>query len=273
MTREPEYPGRTRYHGAEARFYDRKWKGTLSKRRLWGAEVAVIQAIAKAVPTSSMFLDAACGTGRHLPALSSFGVRWVATDISRDMLQQVPSGTGGGIGVVQAELERLPFADASFGYVLCFKLFQLLPMEAACQVLHELARVSSGAIVLELPLSDAAALAPAALSRNRLARRFHRSRWRWEPTVRSMRRLVRRTRRVRTGRSSFFDPDQHGGCRPQGVRSQAPSRLSDIADLATCCGLRIADVQRMGRSRWTVVVLEPIGTHWCGSLPPSRARS
>jgi ubiquinone/menaquinone biosynthesis C-methylase UbiE len=263
MTGSPDYPGKTRYHGAEAQFYNRKWTGSLAKRRLWSAEVAIVSAILGAVPKGFLFLDAASGTGRYLPVLSSLDVAWVATDISRDMLRQVPDpGSGAGKGVVQADLEHLPFVDASFGYVLCLKLFQLLPMEVARQVLSEFARVCSRGVVLELPLSDDAGLGPAARSTNSVARVLHQSQSRWAPTIRSMRGLLRRTRRRRAGTSPFFDAIQSGTSGQRGVRGQSPSRLSDIAELATSCGLRLAAVQPISRSRWTFVILEPLGSHW-----------
>lgn len=267
MTTTAEYPGKTRYHGVEARCYNRKWRGTPSKRRLWASEAAVIQAILEAVPKGSLFLDAACGTGRYLPLLASFDVRWLAADISMDMLRQVPvTDDPNGVGVVQADLERLPFATRSFGYVMCFKLFQLLPIAVARQVLEEFARVSSNGIILELPLKDDAALAEAASSTNPVARLIQRCQRRSGPIFHRLRWRVRREWRRRTKMSPFFEHRHDEDALP-GVRGLAPARLADISDLAASCGLHIAAVQRMGRSRWTMVVLEPAGSHW---LPQER---
>lgn len=262
-----EYPGKTRYQGVEARSYNRKWRGTPSKRRLWASEVAVIQAVLEAVPKDSLFLDAACGTGRHLPLLVPFDVRWVATDISMDMLRQVPViEERNGAGVVQADLEQLPFASKSFSYVMCFKLFQLLPIAVARQVLEEFARVSSNGIILELPLNDEAALAEAAGSTNPVARLILRLQRRSSPIFHRLRWRVRREWRRRT-KISPFSQQRHEEGALSGVRELAPARLADVSDLAAWCGLRVAAVQRMRRSKWTMVVLEPVDSQW---LPEDR---
>lgn len=261
MTRTEEYPGKTRYQGVEARHYNRKWRGTPSKRRLWTSEVAVIQTILEAVPKGSLFFDAACGTGRHLPLLLPFDVRWVAADISLDMLHQVPVAGSNGVGLVQADLERLPFTTGSFAYVMCFKLFQLLPMPVARLVLEEFARVSSNGIILEVPLEDDVPFRQAARSTNPLSRLILRGQQSAGPIFHKVRWRVRREWRRRTKISPFFEQRHSEGSVP-GVRAQAPTRLADISELATSCGLRVAVVQQMRRSRWTVIVLEPFGSHW-----------
>jgi SAM-dependent methyltransferase len=96
------------------------------------------------LPVDSM-LDAGCGDGRYLAALGTIGMvppRLVGSDISERILETARA-TAAAHGVepelVRANLEALPFPDASFELVLSVQVIEHLLDPAAG--LRELARV------------------------------------------------------------------------------------------------------------------------------------
>lgn len=261
-TPEPPYPGKTRYHGGEALSYDKRWMSTRFKRRLWRAEKATLEKILERVPPKSLFLDVACGTGRNLPILVAHDVTWIAGDISRDMLQQVPESlrsASATLGLIQMDAESLPFRNGAFDYVLCFKFFHLLPLAVAVSVLTELARVTSTAVLIEVPLRLDVRLEDVADQRNGVVTLIRRSRRYFSPAVD----LARRSAGWACSRASMMTPvgrtqetiKENGG---GGIRR----RLSEIAALTDVAGLHIAAVQPLNGSRWTVIVLEQPGRNW-----------
>jgi ubiquinone/menaquinone biosynthesis C-methylase UbiE len=77
------------------------------------------------VPDGAAILDAPCGGGLAFRALGRRQrVRYVAADLSRGMLRRarrVAERRGlGQIEFVEADIESLPFKDASFDLCLCF---------------------------------------------------------------------------------------------------------------------------------------------------------
>ena len=71
-----------------------------------------LRLILSLVPAGSRVLDIGCGTGRLAVHLRRNGLTMVGLDSSREMLKQL--NVRQGIGVVQAEFERLPFRSESF---------------------------------------------------------------------------------------------------------------------------------------------------------------
>jgi SAM-dependent methyltransferase len=98
------------------------------------------------------FLDAGCGDGRYLVAIAQSNVapqRIVGTDISERILQTARAAAAPrDVELVRANLEALPFEDASFDVVLCAQVIEHL-LDARAGV-SELARVlrRGGALVL-----------------------------------------------------------------------------------------------------------------------------
>ena len=93
-------------------------------------------------------LDAAGGTGRVSGTLAALVDRVVVCDASPRMLEQARKK---GLETVQAELERLPFADATFDRILLVDAFHHVKDQRAA--LRELLRVMkpSGRLVIEEP--------------------------------------------------------------------------------------------------------------------------
>jgi ubiquinone/menaquinone biosynthesis C-methylase UbiE len=93
------------------------------------------------------YADIACGTGGLLAsALAAFPrLRGVGVDLSEPYLaharEALPAGRRGRAGFVNANAERLPFADESLDAVSCVYLFHELPPKVRAIVAAELGRV------------------------------------------------------------------------------------------------------------------------------------
>ena len=87
-------------------------------------------------------LDLCCGQGRHAVPLAQLGYQVTGLDLSRPLLDQA-AAHGQHVDLVQADMRRLPFADASFDAVLnLFNAFGYLEDDAQDElVLAEVARV------------------------------------------------------------------------------------------------------------------------------------
>jgi ubiquinone/menaquinone biosynthesis C-methylase UbiE len=91
--------------------------------------------IARYAPPGERILDAGCGTGlnlRHLP-VGSTGIDINPRNIAL-LKRRLPNHE-----VIEADIEALPFADATFGTVLCTEVLEHVPDPAAA--LREFQRV------------------------------------------------------------------------------------------------------------------------------------
>lgn len=79
-------------------------------------EPAVAELLAGAVPGRA--LDAACGTGRHIPLLVALGHNVVGVDASPEMLA-LARRRSSEAELRQADLEALPLASGSFDVAVC----------------------------------------------------------------------------------------------------------------------------------------------------------
>jgi SAM-dependent methyltransferase len=91
-------------------------------------------------------LDLCCGQGRHAVPLARLGCAVTGLDLSRPLLARAAAratGQGQAVGLVEADMRRLPFADASFDAVVnLFNAFGYLEDDAQDElVLAEVARV------------------------------------------------------------------------------------------------------------------------------------
>jgi len=96
----------------------------------------------------SVLLDAAGGTGRVSALYSSRVRRVVLCDTARGMLDKA---AGKGLEVIEAPVERLPFADSEFDAILLVDAFHHLEDQKAA--LKELLRVlkPAGRLIIEEP--------------------------------------------------------------------------------------------------------------------------
>lgn len=97
-------------------------------------------------------LDLACGSGLFLPDLAATfpRARRIGLDLSPAYLAEARREAGSGAMLVQANAERLPFADASLDAVTCIYLFHELPPKVRRTVASEIARVLKPGGVLAL---------------------------------------------------------------------------------------------------------------------------
>lgn len=148
MPNDEPYIGKLAYQGDIAANYelDRVTEPVWQEEQRW------MEAWARELPAGASVLDLPAGTGRFVGILRARGCRVHAVDISEDMLHELrrrhPAGEG--LIIERGDAEALPYADASFDYVVCWRLFHLLPPAASERVLRELGRVCRGQIVLDV---------------------------------------------------------------------------------------------------------------------------
>jgi ubiquinone/menaquinone biosynthesis C-methylase UbiE len=83
-------------------------------------------------------LDVGCGTGHHLAELRQRGFDGAGVDGSAEMLVEARQ-VNPGADLRQADVEALPFPDASFDVVICIEVLRYLPNPENC--IREMARV------------------------------------------------------------------------------------------------------------------------------------
>lgn len=104
-------------------------------------------------------LDAGCGTGRHLRELAKisglrvFGIDRNEKDL-QDALSSLPENevvAAEKISVMQADINRLPFADGMFDCIICSEVLEHIPEHR--EALREIVRVlkPGGDLVISVP--------------------------------------------------------------------------------------------------------------------------
>jgi ubiquinone/menaquinone biosynthesis C-methylase UbiE len=83
-------------------------------------------------------LDVGCGTGHHLAELRGRGFEVAGVDGSDEMLKRARE-LNPGVELLQSDVDKLPFPDASFDVVLCIEVLRYLPDVSKC--IAEMSRV------------------------------------------------------------------------------------------------------------------------------------
>ena len=107
--------------------------------------------IAKHAMPGAPILDAGCGTGlnlRHLPA-GSVGVDINPRNIEL-LKQRLPQHT-----VLEGDVEALPFADGSFGTVLCTEVIEHIPDPSAALAEYRRVLQPGGVLIGSVPARSA----------------------------------------------------------------------------------------------------------------------
>jgi ubiquinone/menaquinone biosynthesis C-methylase UbiE len=101
------------------------------------------------LPVAGRLLDAGGGTGRAVHALRGLAGEIVVSDVSTGMLRQAAAKEG--VVAVQSQVERLPFADATFERIIVVDAFHHFADHQ--QAIAELWRVLTpgGRMVIEEP--------------------------------------------------------------------------------------------------------------------------
>ncbi len=138
MDERPWYDG---FFGAD---YLRIFSPVLPDERTAAEVNAVVERLG--LEPGARLLDLCCGQGRHAVPLARLGYRVTGLDLSRRLLERaagLAAGQGQQVGLVEGDMRRLPFADASFDAVLnLFNAFGYLEDDAQDElVLAEVARV------------------------------------------------------------------------------------------------------------------------------------
>lgn len=111
---------------------EREWLARPAGRLLWGTDTSLLYASIGSIrdlPDGAAVLDVPCGGGVALRGLAP-GIRYVAADISPDMLERtrrraVPLELD--IETVEADVTALPFADGEFDLCVTFNGLHCLP--------------------------------------------------------------------------------------------------------------------------------------------------
>ena len=117
------------------------------KNRAW----MVRRMVAKYATPNAPILDAGCGTGlnlRHLP-LGSTGIDINPRNIEL-LRKRLPNHT-----VVEGDVEALPFADASFGTVLCTEVIEHIPDPSAALAEYRRVLQPGGVLIGSVPARSA----------------------------------------------------------------------------------------------------------------------
>ncbi len=119
---------------------DKKWRRIVAKR-----------VSEKLSSDSSQILDVACGTGDlSLTLFETTGVRVVATDFCRPMLEIAAGKMPGAVKLVEADALSLPFLDRSFEAVtIAFGLRNLSNVETGLKELFRVVKPQGWVAVLE----------------------------------------------------------------------------------------------------------------------------
>jgi ubiquinone/menaquinone biosynthesis C-methylase UbiE len=107
--------------------------------------------VAKYATPGAPILDAGCGTGlnlRHLPA-GSTGIDINPRNVAL-LRQRLPDHT-----IVEGDVEALPFADASFGTVLCTEVIEHIPDPAAALAEYQRVLRPGGVVIGSVPARSA----------------------------------------------------------------------------------------------------------------------
>ena len=107
----------------------------------------------------SLVLDAGCGSGRHLRALAKIpdlkiiGIDRNSSDLNDALmsLKNMPDASSDDYLVSRADIKNLPFASASFDYVICSEVLEHIPEHE--NALKELVRIlkPQGDLVVSVP--------------------------------------------------------------------------------------------------------------------------
>ena len=147
-TETAEYDARWGYRTFDARRYERRRYGTVTRRlNLWILQRAIAKQLRR-VGGRRLVLDVPCGTGIVSERLHAQGFKLVLADISPAMIEVARER--GGVGHMLADLEVPPFRPGTFDAVLCARFLMHLPPDARPRVLRTLASLSRGPVVVTM---------------------------------------------------------------------------------------------------------------------------
>ena len=145
------------YRGDVARDYLKK----RLQQEYWHREQDVVAELLTKVPERISVLDVPVGTGRFVEMCAARQMTVTGLDISQDMLDVARETLGAELfdrcRMLQGSADAMPFDDASFDLVICFRFFGLIPMSLSQRVLDELRRVCRRWLIIRVPVRKASA--------------------------------------------------------------------------------------------------------------------
>lgn len=137
------------YKGDVAKLYNKNRTSSLK----WKREQKIMEKIISNFSPKSTILDLPIGTGRLLPFYDSCDHKVYGVDISTDMLEEtskVIKGINANVDLIEGNIEKIPLPDNSVDYVVCMRLFNLVPMSTVEIGLKEFCRVSRDRIFFQI---------------------------------------------------------------------------------------------------------------------------
>lgn len=136
-------PARDRDTAFEA--WDERWRHPEAETAWLTPEPDVLERLAElGTRGTRRALDLGCGLGRHALACAEAGLETVALDASASGLAHLRAEAarrGRRIACIEGRMTALPFADASFDYLLSWNVVYHGDGEIVAQVIAEIARV------------------------------------------------------------------------------------------------------------------------------------
>lgn len=138
-------------HGAYSAEEAASYESAREVEPLWRVENAYVSNLVSRLQGMSI-LDVPVGTGRFLEFYG--GRHVIGVDLSESMLDKARERASA-LGMphttlVQGSVTQLPFGDAEFDLVLCWRLLHLLPPESLAPALAEMARVCRGTLCIQI---------------------------------------------------------------------------------------------------------------------------
>lgn len=137
------------YKGDVAKLYNKNRTSSLK----WKREQKIMKKIISNFSPKSTILDLPIGTGRLLPFFDSCDHKVYGVDISTDMLEETSKaikGINANVDLIEGNIEKIPLPDNSVDYVVCMRLFNLVPMSTVEIGLKEFCRVSRDRIFFQV---------------------------------------------------------------------------------------------------------------------------
>lgn len=143
-----------------ARLYKRRIEGFNYTGIAMRRQLACVAAAARKIGLgrSDLVFDVPCGSGILAPTVRGTGAEMVLSDISRIMLDLAGDAYRGARvrGLVRADVTDLPLADGVFSCSICLGLMHRVPAEIRRAAMLELARVTSGHLIVSFSAFDRA---------------------------------------------------------------------------------------------------------------------
>lgn len=137
------------YKGDVAKLYNKNRTSSVK----WKREQKIMEKIISNFSPKSIILDLPIGTGRLLPFYESWGHKVYGVDISSDMLEETSKASKGmntSVDLIEGNIEKIPLPDNSVDYVVCMRLFNLVPISTVEIGLKEFCRVSRDRIFFQV---------------------------------------------------------------------------------------------------------------------------